>query len=591
MTLPFRRRHNDAEATHDRARALGSRRFLEALDADEERWLTRHLDACTECRRENAAVAADRELLRSLRDEPIEPPRDLWAKTSAALDVAARRSPLLAGRRPFWRSIPVGAAAGVFVLVVVVGALLPGILPRPAHSSPIAAVRLTPGPTPIDVAAVPIPALKSGPDGSWDLFFTDINQVCPRSSPDCVPPPGNEGGSNLNLAGAKASTVTLSPHNDQLVFESEAGAASAGKIFVIPVKPSGGPSAPPATPSAESPSPAPSGGAPGSPAPTPFGAVEIASGVTVVGVVAYSPDGKWLAFSAAPKDGSTGPDLYLYAAGSRAATLVSSDHQTYFSAWLGTKVLASRITSPLAGASGEPGASGPGNNGKGGNNGNGNGGNNGNGNGGNAPGGPLEGRASSFLYDPETGVETDLAQPDVWMPVVDREARFVAYWSGTLRSTDGISWGLGDGQLVLDGWVEGSSAPTSSAPAPTSEAPAITGPAGHSTPIVTGHVEDFEAKFDPEGIRLAVWVSEHAGATDGRLSLVVIDPATGAIQPDPPLSGEPALRRFSIDVNRLAWVSPSGQDGHESELQVLGWSGATFGKIQSEPEANLQVLR
>src|SRR5204862_835974 len=90
------------------------------------------------------------------------------------------------------------------------------------------------------------------------------------------------------------------------------------------------------------------------PAATPFGQIEIASGVTVVGEVAYSPDSQWLAFSAAPKDGSTGPDLYVYAAGSPAAVAVTSDHHTYFSAWLGNKVLASHIT-----AEEQPRASGP----------------------------------------------------------------------------------------------------------------------------------------------------------------------------------------------------------------------------------------
>src|SRR5262245_8612892 len=121
MTLPFRRRHNDAEATHDRARALSSRRFLEPLGADEETWLNRHLDACTECRRDDTAYAADRELLRSLRDKPIEPPRDLWAKTSAALDyAAAKRSPPAAERRrQLWRAVPLGAVAGVAVVLVV----------------------------------------------------------------------------------------------------------------------------------------------------------------------------------------------------------------------------------------------------------------------------------------------------------------------------------------------------------------------------------------------------------------------------------------------------------------------------------------
>jgi hypothetical protein len=68
MTLPFRRRHNDEETSHDRARALSSRRLLESLDADEDAWLGRHFETCTECQAENEGFAADQALLRSLRE-------------------------------------------------------------------------------------------------------------------------------------------------------------------------------------------------------------------------------------------------------------------------------------------------------------------------------------------------------------------------------------------------------------------------------------------------------------------------------------------------------------------------------------------
>jgi len=570
MTLPFRRRHNDAEGTHERARDLSSRRLLESLDAEDEAWLTRHLDACTECRAEDAAFAADRELLRSLRVKPIEPPRDLWAKTAAALDFAAakRSPPVASGSRPFWRAMPVGTAAAAAVLLLVVAVtVLPSLNgPGPQGTGQVGVgPSVAPGPTAITVDTAAIPAARVGADGSWDIFFTEVQKVCPGSSPECVPAPSEQAGSTLDLLGVKASTVTLSPHNDQLVFESESGTGNEGKILIQPVATTQ-PSQAPETPGVGSTPPStPPGSTEPTPIATPPGQIEIASGVTVVGDVAYSADGQWLAFSAAPKDGSAGPDLYIYSMGSRAAKVVTTDHQTYFSAWLGSKVLASEIEVPSGDA-----------------------GTDGNGKASNAPGAngqarPAEGRASSFLFDPATGARTELGQPDIWMPVVDPTNRFVAYWSGSLRSSDGVTWQLGDGQLVLDGWLDTAAAASASAP--------ITGPAGHATPIVTSHVEDFVARFDPEGIRLAVWVSDHAGATDGRLHLVVIDPATGAIRADRPLSGEPALRRFSIDANRLAWVSPSGQDGQESSLQVLGWSGNTFGEIHSEPSANLLILR
>jgi hypothetical protein len=212
----------------------------------------------------------------------------------------------------------------------------------------------------------------------------------------------------------------------------------------------------------------------------------------------------------------------------------------------------------------------------------------------------MEAHATSFLLDPATLARTDLARSDVWLPVVDPAGRFVAYWSGTLRSTNGLEWVLGTGQLVLDRWSSGGGGPpatpdasidasASGEPAATAE-PAI-GPAGTPTPIVHGETGAFKAQFSPSGTRLAVWIGEQAGDTVGRLHLVIIDAESGAIAPDSPLPGVPALGRFSIDVGRLAWVNPSGQDGQESTVQVLGWSNDDFGEIQTIPARDLYIVR
>src|SRR6185369_2228416 len=341
------------------------------------------------------------------------------------------------------------------VLLVVIGTVsLPGLIGRgPGATSQVAAVSGQPGPTPISVAAAPIGVLRPGANGTFDFVYTDVGAVCPLSRPECVPPPAEHESSSLTLLGARASTVTLSPDSNQLVFESEGGTASEGRILIQPVAAAGEASQPPATPKAtlpdESATPStPPGSAGPTPGPTPPGQIEIASGVTIVGDVAYSADGKWLAFSAAPKDGSTGPDLYIYAAGEAMATPVTSDHQSYFSAWLGSQVLASHIAAAEEpGSPGNPkgsdapGASGNGNHGQ---------------------GHAIEGTGSSFLFDPATGASTELGQADMWMPVVDPNGRFVAYWSGSLRSMDGVTWQLGDGHLVLDGWREAAPAPTGS---------------------------------------------------------------------------------------------------------------------------------
>ena len=151
---------------------------------------------------------------------------------------------------------------------------------------------------------------------------------------------------------------------------------------------------------------------------------------------------------------------------------------------------------------------------------------------------------------------------------------------------------------MLDSWSSGAatlepgaSDAAGASPAPDASAPPPIGPIGEPKPLANGKVADFRAKFDPAGTHLALWIGENLQEPVGRLHLIVIDPATGTVSSSEPLPGTPALRRFSIDTNRLAWVTPPGQDGQESSLQVLGWDGDSFGEIQTEPAQDLLILR
>jgi WD40-like Beta Propeller Repeat. len=598
MTLPFRRRHHDDEAMHDRARALTSHEMVEPIGDEDASWLAGHLDVCAECRRDREAYLGDRELLRSLRDRTPEPPRDLWARTSAALDREARsRSTRGSGARSIerrtsgsWRGGPLGAAAGVLILLIVIGAssVPPIVSPGQTLGGTQAAVA-TPGgqPTPIKVAAGHVGWIRPAADGSWEIVFGDVAVVCPRARPGCKPLGEDVPGRPVNLGNAPTG-MTISPAEDQLVVESLGHDAAPDRIIVVPV-----PAATPAGTPGPNATTVPTAGpetTPASPAPTSEvapGVIEIASGIAVVGETAYSADGQWLAFSARPSDGSTGPDLYLWHVGDPTAVPVTTDHQTYFSAWLGNQVLASRVALPAVPAESPAletpeatestadstadtsGAS-------------------------EAP--TVEAHPSSFLLDPATLAETAIAQPDVWLPVVDPTGRFVAYWAGTLRGTaDGLDWQLGTGRLVLDGWSTGTtSRPDASAGANLNPgaSPSPVGPIGSQVSIVEGQTAAFTAKFDPTGTRLAVWVGEQLDATLGRLHLLVLDPLTGAVNAAvAPLPGVPALRRFSIDTGRLAWVSPPGQDGQESSVQVLGWSHDDFGEIRTIPARELYIVR
>lgn len=592
MTLPFRRRHHDDESAHDRARALTSREMVEPINESEAAWLTGHLDVCAECRRDRDEYLADRQLLRSLREQAPEPPRDLWARTSAALDREARtrsgRSTGARGRdrtaRGPRRAFPLGAAAGVLILLVVIGASVvqPIVPSRPANTQAAVLPTLPGQPTPIAIAAGHVGWVRPTSDGSWEIVFSDVDAVCPRALGGCQPLGEDLHGRPVNLGNAPTS-MTISPKEDRLVVESLGAGDVPNRILVVPVP------AATAVPTQEpsTTEPASTTGpetAPASPVPTTDvgGVIEIASGVTVIGETAYSANGQWLAFSARPSDSLSGPDLYLWHVGDPAALPVTTDHRTYFSAWLGNQVLASRVELPVTPAESPEAATAP-------------------------PADPSaaataeadavpEAHPSSFLIDPATLTRTEIAQPDVWLPVVDPTGRFVTYWSGTLRgTTDSLDWQLGTGRLVLDGWSTGVAPELAASPGATLDPAASTpriGPLGAAVRIVEGQTAAFTTRFDPTGTRLAVWVGEQADSTLGRLHLLVLDPQTGAVNAAvAPLPGVPALRQFSMATGRLAWVSPPGQDGQQSSVQVLGWSHDDFGEIRTIPARELFIVR
>jgi hypothetical protein len=657
MTLPFRRRHHDDEAPHDRARALVSMGFFEPLADADAGWLAGHLARCPECRAEREALEADRALLRTLRDRMPEPPRDLWARTAAAID--SRRP---AGRsRAVGRRFPLGAFSAALVVLVVVGtALIPrgGNQPQPSlPGSPVAVASGEPAATPLALEAARVAWLRASADGSYSLVFADVDHACSRAVPDCAPLTDSSP-APITLA-APPQAVVLSPGSDQMAIVGSAEETAASVIIVSLPKPSPtpsvGPSASaPATPAPGSPTPTASPQQPSTPtgSPAPGGQV-IASGVLVVGSVAYSADGQWLAFSARPSDGSRGPDVYVWHVGDAAAHKVTDDGATYFSGWYGDAILASRIVIAAPGAAATP-----------------------------TPGGdptvadataepsaaepsaaapseaPWAGEVHplSLLIDPATGDETRIGAGDVWMPAIDPTGRFIVYWAGTLTPvTPGVdphgdagavlAWRPASGDLVLDGWSaplapaptgspgpsgspDGSSTPDGTPPGPTdasndhgpaapsnghpghpgasskesagppsaapaSEAPAMA-PAGTPIVLAAGPLADFDAHFDPTGTRLAVWVLDSADASAGRLWLVVLDALAGSANPSLDPMGAPgvqASRGFSIETGRLGWVTPPGQDGQPSSVRVLAWKGDDFGEVQSLPGGSFQIVR
>ena len=487
------RRHNDPQTPHERARALGSDRLDMALTVDDAAWLERHLATCQDCSAVVEAYARDRRLLRSM--PAPEAPRDLWARTSAALDrERGRRGPAPASRSrlPRWE-----AAAGLVAILVVgvlVGrTLLPsGDVPTTGLASPSA----TTGPLPTGSAAVEATPLAVPPgqvawvgrssDGTYAINVANVVAVCAQdSAPSSECAPLDTTAQRITSLKDRPDSVVLAPTVDQAAVVDTGSAATGGSISIVPVarhpeatasptpvptptaEPSSSASASPtasptavaspssspdasstagasASPSASAgpsaavspepsasaepsastgPEPSPTTSLPPSaspsplptpslatptdtPAPTLARALAIIDDVVIVGgAPVYSPDGAWLAFSARPSHGRTGPDVYVWHLGDAKARALTRDHGSVFSAWLDGSVLASRADAAEARPR-RPRRTPP-----------------------RAPVPPIP---TSFLLDPETGKERPIKGFDGWRPVVDPSGTWVVYWTGTL---------------------------------------------------------------------------------------------------------------------------------------------------------------
>ncbi|HEU0237339.1 MAG TPA: hypothetical protein VFR14_12945 [Candidatus Limnocylindrales bacterium] len=665
----YRPRRDQWASPHQRARVLAAERIDGFVGEDDAAWLDRHLAECQTCAAVAVEYEAQRGAFRDLAARTPEPPRDLWARTAAAIEAeAARRvatadgagaSRGWAGRRRPAR-LPLGVMSGALVVAVVVGAslfargtpLTPIQPPQSAAPSGTPRPTVAPQATPLAIPAGAVAWIRQGDDGSFGLYVARINEVCPgREKAGCAPIAETESQPIANLDGPSA--VVLSPTTDQLVLVDDPGDGSGGTVYVVPVPaavdpgatptptteptptPTLGPTATPTTgptptvgPSG-SPGPTPTGsGLPsGSPEPSPDGSMAIASGVTLVGdTAAYSPDGQWFAFSAVPADGSHGPDIYVWHVGDAEARPVTSDHRSVFAQWLGGQLLGSRVVeadatdvgaTPSPGASARPSAppspsSAPSSG---------------------ASAGPSDApddlTAVVFVVDPVTSIETVFLDVPLWRPTVDPSARWAVFWEGTIEADPaGTTWLPGVGRLVLAGWTIGipeppvdpsaepspslssgsSGASASASPRATGRATASPGasasrepgntpsespdPTGRPDQILeAGHIADWEARWDPSGTRLAVWVADEADPTIGRLSLYVVDPDTGRFdQSERLLRDQPALAGFALADGLLAWATPPGQDGEGSRIQVLAWSGDAVGSAETQPGTDPVVI-
>ena len=638
--------------SHGRARQLAAGRLDEALSEANEAALEAHLATCPSCRASAAGYEADRLALRAL--PPIEPPRDLWARTSTALEREHARHPRVARRTPRrWGPVAVlGSGFALVLVIAIVGPTLlgsqssPGVIALATGSAVGPAASSLPGITPLTVPTSQVTWVVTKGSGGVTLETASVNKVCPTGDePDCAPLAGIS--RSLASLPTVPSSLVLSPSNaGQAVAIGPASNRVGATLFVMvvpaaaasspapsssplasartstspAVSPVSGSSQPPptATPrTTPTPSSTPTtlGASPsatvslptlGTPAPSAAAALAILSNVMLVGdEAAYSADGLWFAFSARPAGTSTGPDVYVWQAGWPAAQPITVDHGSVFSGWVDGRILASRAVPIPAAASPSPGASdGPGS----------------------SPtatsgsdSGPSPSAASPQATAPGTGAPPSastagsallgaspsgppvLAQPAAFLidPASGQATRIIGLdgWRPVVDPSG--KWvAFWAGTLAFD--------PSSGMWKPlqgqlqvaswSTVSNALDGPTGsaaaHALPMA--NVTDWDVRWDLTGEHLGVWVADTDNPGLGRLSLLTIDAQSGQMTSNSPalLLDTPSLRGFALKEGQLVWATPPGQDGNGSRLSVLAWTGMNAGKtsIQSLDNGPLIVV-
>lgn len=584
----LRRRAGQSVVVHDRGQALAAQRLDAPLEPADGLWLDDHLAGCEACRAIAAAYEADRLALRGLRDRQPEPPRDLWARTSAAIEresAARGGAPRRTAGGRSRRTPALGALSGVAVIAVVIGAtvLSGGFLsgpPTTANLPPpsqrpvaIASTGASPGPTPITVGAGSVGWIGTAPDGALAYNVTEVDEVCPpERQPDCAPVSDRES-KPVDLK-IRPKSISQSPvKNQAVVVGTDADGEDTVLVIALPtakpsptptssgepsMAPSGTPAATatPATPSGSPDTSPPATSTPSveptasveppaspsvTPEPTVAATLAIVSGVKVVGEsAAYSPDGAWFAFTARPSDDSTGPDIYVWRVGDAQARTVTADHASVFASWAGNRLIGSRPV--VTGTTAET----------------------------------TEVSATSFLLDPATGSEKVLTGA-TWRPVVAPDGKWAVGWEGTVGiASDGLTITPVAGALVLRRFTPGVG--------PDAET-------GGGEVIAGIAVAEFDARWDETGTWLAVWQADRSDPSIGRLSLIHLDPATGTLErPHGAPKDVTALPGFSIANGRLAWATPPGQGGEGSRVQIVAWTDEAVGGVESGPVEGVVVI-
>jgi hypothetical protein len=608
----IRRRPDHWASAHERARARAAERLDGPLGLAEATWLDEHLAGCPACAAIAAAYETDRQSLHAMRGAMPEPPRDLWARTAAAIEQESGGRRGAAPRRS--QRVPLGALSGLAVVAVVVGVstmssgLFTGAAPTdqdseaaraPDSAAPLGAadggsgeVTAEAAPTPIAVGAGQVKWVDLVGDGSLAYNAADVDEVCPAELQEGCATVADDAAGRLSLAAAPEAIIATPNERQAIVVSRDASGAQ--QLLVVDLPP------PTDATEAASPDPAPTDVVAQSPAPSsdPGGTPDPAASAApsddpAATSTPASPEPSADALTSPSPDPLASPDPAESPAVSPEASLAArlpiasdieivgqsaafSDDGEWFAFTAravgdegGSNVylwkvgeddvqpLTSDGLSSFASWSGDQvvvsRVEGMGDTSVG-----------------QGEDDPFEAIGSTVTIDPSAG--TEIPTSSSWRPAVDPTQTRAIVWNGTLRGNYDGEWHPAEGRLELQSWPDPSD--------------------GTSQVVAEGAMGDFDIRWDDEGEWFAVWIAEVSDPTIGRLSLLRIDPATGElVRPAGAPTDVPALPGFSIGDGRLAWATPPGQGGEGSRVLIVAWKGDGVGSIETAPGEALVVIR
>ena len=589
---------------HARHRELLAARLDRQLTRAENRLLLNHLKVCPECKQAERDYRDQGALLRSLPTPA--PPRDMWARTSTALDrevsrwsptaprLRRRRLARYASARP---GVPNGLITVIAALIVVAGLAVfqyaPVLRTQPQPPQDGATPVLRPTPFAVNPQSL---AVVSSNETDLTVYQTDVTEVCPTNAPDCFD--DREFRSRtVSLPKVRAQNVALSPGGGQLAVvghnqdedviavvmlrtDSQPRSPEVHPQKTPPPVATASSQVPPQTPDAQaSPSSNPDEtGQPGSETespdstgePTPsaespepsaeqtqpahttkpqqvptLGSPESPPPSSVPGLTVVSILDDVHSAGAPPAWSRNGEVLAF------SAMPANGSHGPDVYVWRPGDETAQAVTndhsSYFASWSGRR-----------------------------IVASRVAGSdIATVVIDPQTLEEREVGGPQMWLPAVDPQRSNAVTWSGDLDFSSGVPSPV-SGSLYLVDWSLVDPFRDSGVTADSVELQAIDpsrDPAGE--PVI-----DWHARWSSDGMVVGVWQADSVRASWGDLLVLAFDRESGRLVTDDPLvNNKLAKRGFSLGDSRVAWVGRAA-DGADTELRIRTWGDGGVGDLR-----------